>query len=413
MNQILDYSPNKSTGGGSSKSDKIVRVFAVLLAVFAICLFGVAGYSILNNKGEEDPSKIAQSVKKPEITADAVGTNVVITVEHDKALEKIVYNWDSGKEYTVSCENQTEFTTEISLLAGNHYLTVQAIDVDGVEGTCEKSFNSEIGEDKEPPVIEGGDRDNITGNKINFTVTDETEMSYVTYRWNDEEEVTVEADPMNPKVISFEVEIPKGKNDLIVTAVDKSNNTSSFPQAYTGITNPDITLTVSAEKDEVSVRVFHENGIQEILLEVNGQSQKVQLPEDNPTPTDVTFNFPISGARNVIKVAAKSVDATSGEIEEEIINDDLLSDNIEISLTQSETDKHVGNVKIVSPDGMQELNLIINDVDVPVDLSQYNPKDVQNIDFPIPLVDGINKVVFKIVKPDGSVKEDTIEIYCE
>ena len=37
MNQILDYNPNKSSGGGTSGSDKIVRGFAVILAIFAIC----------------------------------------------------------------------------------------------------------------------------------------------------------------------------------------------------------------------------------------------------------------------------------------------------------------------------------------------------------------------------------------
>ena len=41
MNQILDYSPNKNSGGNSSRTDKIVRVFAVFLILFAV-------YAIIN-----------------------------------------------------------------------------------------------------------------------------------------------------------------------------------------------------------------------------------------------------------------------------------------------------------------------------------------------------------------------------
>ena len=50
MNQILDYNPNKSSGGGSSGSDKVTRVFALILICFAICLAGVGGYNLMNNK---------------------------------------------------------------------------------------------------------------------------------------------------------------------------------------------------------------------------------------------------------------------------------------------------------------------------------------------------------------------------
>ena len=41
MNQILDYNPNKSSGSGkASGSDKVVRIFAIILIVFAVCLVG-------------------------------------------------------------------------------------------------------------------------------------------------------------------------------------------------------------------------------------------------------------------------------------------------------------------------------------------------------------------------------------
>ena len=53
MNQILDYSPNKNSGGNSSRTDKIVRVFAVFLILFALCLLGVGGYGYLKKNAEK------------------------------------------------------------------------------------------------------------------------------------------------------------------------------------------------------------------------------------------------------------------------------------------------------------------------------------------------------------------------
>ena len=45
MNQILDYSPNKSNKS-SSGSDKIVRFFAILLIIFALCLVASGVYKM-------------------------------------------------------------------------------------------------------------------------------------------------------------------------------------------------------------------------------------------------------------------------------------------------------------------------------------------------------------------------------
>ena len=51
-------------------------------------------------------------------------------------------------------------------------------------------------------------------------------ISKLEYRWNDEEEQIVKADSENPKEIKFNIEIPKGTNDLTIIAVDKNNNST-------------------------------------------------------------------------------------------------------------------------------------------------------------------------------------------
>ena len=48
MNQILDYNSGQNSGG-SSNSDKIVRVFAILIIIFALALCGVGIYGKIKN----------------------------------------------------------------------------------------------------------------------------------------------------------------------------------------------------------------------------------------------------------------------------------------------------------------------------------------------------------------------------
>ena len=87
MNQILDYNPNKGSGGGhSSGSDKIVRVFAVILAIFAVALLGVGGYGIYKNKVKSNIP--TQAASKAEIKVEQQETTALVDVTHDKVIEK-------------------------------------------------------------------------------------------------------------------------------------------------------------------------------------------------------------------------------------------------------------------------------------------------------------------------------------
>ena len=43
-----------------------------------------------------------------------------------------------------------------------------------------------------------------------------------------------------PKTITTTLEIPHGKNDITVVAVDSSNNTNTEQKVYNGLTKPEI-----------------------------------------------------------------------------------------------------------------------------------------------------------------------------
>ena len=325
MNQILDYNPNKSSGGKPSGSDTIVRVFAVLIACFAVCLIAGGIYGVVKNKETVAEAPVAPT--EAVITTEKLETTVKVLVSHDKAIEKLIYSWDSGKENNVKGTGEASMEADVPLLAGTHTLTVKVTDIDGVEAIYQEEFTSETGEDKIYPVIDIGLTDQ---KKLKVVATDETSIDFVTYRWNDEEEVKVEVTEDDDKKIEFEIEILKGRNDLLIVAVDKNNNSTTETKTFTGVTKPDITVTIAADKKSGDVKCFHENGIKAITLKINDMDYNVEISEENPT--EVSFPLPeLELGTNKIFVTATSVDDTVTEVTEEITSE-ASQDDIEIKI---------------------------------------------------------------------------------
>ena len=396
MNQILDYNPNKSSGGGSSGSDKVTRVFALILICFSICLLGVGGYNLLKNKDKAVPVQTATEAKIEVEQKDSV---VVIKVSHDKTIEKLIYNWDSDKETTLKGDGQSTMEEEIPLLAGTHTLNIKVTDVDGVESTHQEEFFSETGEDKIFPVIALKVTDQ---KKLKITATDETEISYVTYRWNDEEEIQIDVSEEDNKKIEFEIDIYKGKNDIVIVAVDSNNNSTTETESFTGVTKPDITVTISADKKSVDIKCYHENGIKEIGLNINDLDYAVDLQGE--TPTDVSLPaIPLAEGNNTVKVLARSVDDTVTEVVEEVVSDPI-ADEVNLSIADDGT--IVANV----PNGIKEMKLNLNDMDYDIDLGTEVLQDVTIDKSNLPFIEGNNKITVKVISVNGTEKEETKEI---
>lgn len=400
MNQILDYNPNKNSGGKPSGSDTIVRVFAVLIACFAICLVAGGLYGVHKNKTTVAEAPLAPT--EAVISVEQGETTAKILVSHDKAIEKLIYSWDSGKENNVKGTGEASMEAEVPLLAGTHTLTVKVTDIDGVEATYQEEITSETGEDKIYPVIDMGVTDQ---KKLKITATDETSIDFVTYRWNDEEEVKVEVSDNDDKVIEFEIDILKGKNDLLIVAVDKNNNSTTETKTFTGVTKPDITITIAADKKSGDVKVFHENGIKAITLKINDMDYNVEISEESPT--EVSFPLPeLAIGTNKILVTATSVDDTVTEVTEEV-SSEASAEDIVITIEPKEGSADLAVVTAKTADGIKQLFLNINGQDYDVTLGEENSKETS---FDIPLVEGSNTVTVKVVTINDFEKEEVKEI---
>ena len=65
MNQILDHSGPKKAKVRKNPEDtkKIIKVYAILIIIFALCFIGKAGYSIVENNKIINSSNTNQNIK--------------------------------------------------------------------------------------------------------------------------------------------------------------------------------------------------------------------------------------------------------------------------------------------------------------------------------------------------------------
>lgn len=407
MNQILEYSPNKNSGGGASGSDKIVRIFALILIIFALCFIAVGGYGFIKkNKNVTDVNAPTQTEAKIEV--EVSDTTATIKVSHDKAIEKVIYSWDNDKEIVDKGNGTSQKEIEIQLPAGEHTLTIKVVDVDGFETSYKKSITSENGTDIVNPEIKIVVTDD---KKLKITATDETEIAYVTYKWNNDEEIVVDERDEEKKKIEFEIEILKGNNDLTVIAVDANNRTTTENKSFSGVTKPEVKITVASDKKSIHVDCFHEKGLKKVTLNSNGTDYDVAIGDG--TPTDINFDFALPEGNATIKVTATSVDDTVTEATEEIVPDQPEepaepsgNENIVINISKSEEEKKA-LISAEYSEGIKEVKLNVNDVDYSVGLPEENPT---NVSFGLDLVEGNNRITLTVIGTDGTENSKVEEI---
>ena len=105
MNQILDYNPNKSSKG-SSGSDKIVRFFAIILIIFALCLVASGVYRMWSRNQSSNDSAVAQQAEKATIDVEVAESSAKITVTHTKAIESLAYCWNDDSETLIKASGE-------------------------------------------------------------------------------------------------------------------------------------------------------------------------------------------------------------------------------------------------------------------------------------------------------------------
>ncbi len=277
MNQILSMQQSQMSGQKLPKqkkpkkekqinygrpSDKanivsIVRVFCVLIILFGLVLVGDATYGIMNSR-----PKLRDNVN---VTANAIGTNVTINAVGNMPIQSLTYRWNQGEETVVQGNGTVELEAVVQIPTGNNILNMSVIDYYGNKTEFQKQYINEQ-DDSSKPTIEIS----VSGNMLNITATDETEMSYLTYSWNNGTPTRVDMDTTltDKTVLRTSVEVQKGENTLSIVAVDIDGNTNTRTEKIKGANKP--TFTVTADGTNLVIKAQDEDGISKVEITVDG-----------------------------------------------------------------------------------------------------------------------------------------------
>lgn len=286
MNQILYVGENKENGPIAIKS--IVKFFAIVIIVFGIILIGKGSYAIYKN------IEINSGDNIPVVYMDRVNNTVVIKAEDNIEISKLIYSWNKGEE-TILLPNSKKVEEVVLLPNENSVLNVTIVDTKGKETKFMQEWNVE-GIDIRKPEIEITTDEDIR--KITIIARDETEINYLIYKWNEEEEIKINATENDKLKIQETIDMILGENKLTVKAVDKNGNTETLEKTIIISSKPVIAIKQSNGK--LAVTINDEVGIKKVTLNINGQtyggnySGKKQLK----------LNVPLKKGNNTISITA-------------------------------------------------------------------------------------------------------------
>lgn len=232
MNQILSVeSPkkekkNKTRRTGPIEIEKIIKFFSIAILLFGVFMIGSGSYSMYQDSKSEGESN------KPtiEIKEDAA-TEITLQISSNKELTKVTYHWNNEDEIEIDTKGKKKVEQKIEIPTGKNTLNIYAVDVNGKESTCQRQYTIQGDINVELKV---------EGNNIKITANGKEQLSYMTYRWDDEEETKVDINSMQTEQT---IETPKGTHTLTVVMVDINNKTETKTQEVKGVTKPKVEIT--------------------------------------------------------------------------------------------------------------------------------------------------------------------------
>ena len=290
MNQILYTEEAKRRGKGPVDIRKVVIFFVIAIILFAIILIGQGSYAMYKQNEEKKKNETIPTIN---ITKVEDEKQAKITINHDKAIANVIYKINDEDEKQLQVDGTNIIDKNIDLSVGTNYIEVTAIDINGKQQTSQTTIEVEEDLNIELSVI---------GNNIKIIASDTKEgMSYLTYKWNNEEGVRVDLQE-DPYKIEVETQIPVGQNTLQINAVNKENIVKTKEQPVKGIKKPEV--TAYQEGEYIVITVKDEEGIETIEHDLNGEL--LQTIEGG-SQKELTYMQQIITGDNYVTVTVKSI----------------------------------------------------------------------------------------------------------
>ena len=189
----------------------------------------------------------------------------------------------------------------------NSILNVKIEEENGRTIKYKKEFIVE-GLDMAQPTIEITEES--TAGNIKITAKDETQMAYITYKINDEEEIRIDKSETEDKEIKYILKLARGENKVTITAVDTSGNIETLEKTI--IVSGKTAMNLKIENGKLVIIAEDPDGIKDIDINLNGVSytakeinkKGVRIPLDIVEGTN-TVRITVTNVNSLVTTGAK------------------------------------------------------------------------------------------------------------
>ena len=295
MNQILSVDNTKKSKGyrnssGPLEINTILKIFAIAILIFGVFMVGSGSYSMY-----KDSQKSLANAKPTIHIEDRSETQALIKIKHSKELASVTYNWNNKEAIEVQCQGKKSVEQIIEIPTGTNTLNIFVKDINGQESRHQQTY-----------TIKGNISIEFTveGNNIKITAEGKDELSYLTYRWDEDEETRVE---INNTTAEEKIEIPKGLHTLTVIVVDINNTTETKEQEVNGVTRPKLDVSTDGG-DNFIIRATDEQGLKKVEFIIN-EDEKYMLNLDGRK--ELEYAYPLHDGENRLEVIIYNVNDIS------------------------------------------------------------------------------------------------------
>ena len=293
MNQILSTSKlEKNKKGGQIEIHTIIKFFSIILIIFGVIMISTASYAIYRKTVDKN-----NIPTKPSITEEQKDSKtVLLKVTHDKAIDKIEYSWNEEEIKTITGNGRKYIEQEIEIPGGTNTLYVSVIDIEGQEISNEQTYETE-------EII----KMEINNGKVKVSAETETEISYMTYRWDEEQEEKVD---INATTVEQEIEIPMGEHTLTVILVDENNETITKEQKVKGVVKPKVQVKLDENKENFLITITDDSGLDRVEFVINGENKTIKA---NESQKEMKIKLPLKDGQNIVEITAYNLDGIESD----------------------------------------------------------------------------------------------------
>lgn len=312
MNQILSTGNNYNNNYDKKDTKKIIIIFCIAVLLVSIVIIAVT--TMRFSKKGKSGNNVVPSINI--IRENDEAKEITIKAECTDGINYIIYTWNNEKETKVNLNGSANFERIIDIPEKEtNNLKVEVVSIKGMSN--EKTEEYKLDVDSSRPQI---DSIAIVDSKLQITASDDNGIDYLKYQWENEREITVNADENDNKTINVEIDIKRGTYKLMITVVDISGNKEQMSKLITGVNEPEISVT--KQGGVIHTNITHDMGFKRIEILINND---LYVYDENyakydKNETTVKLDFPLQEGHNLVQIKAYSLEKLSDDDSEELEN---------------------------------------------------------------------------------------------